>query len=164
MRLLGRRRRQPPPPHRRGDERSSAATRVCGADPQLKKILGEVAAGTWQPPADGVSLDPYQTLAAVLSCALHAPTFRDALLQAVRMGGDTDTVAVLTGGLLGARHTPEHVAAELPWNTIVQLPAADLLADIGEKLVSMRGIRQHARISKAIQSPLPRPRRAKRRR
>jgi len=101
-------------------------------------MLQAVAAGTWQAPADGVSLDPYQTVAAVLSCVLRAASLRDALLEAVRMGGDTDTVAALVGGLAGARHAPDQVTAALPWSTAVQLPSANDLADIGKRLALMR--------------------------
>jgi ADP-ribosyl-[dinitrogen reductase] hydrolase len=84
---------------------AAEAARICGAEPGLEPMLHAVAAGTWQAPEDGVSLDPYQTVAAVLSCVLRAASLRDALVEAVRMGGDTDTVAALVGGLLGAPHT-----------------------------------------------------------
>ena len=47
---------------------AAEAARICGAEPGLEPMLDAVAAGTWQAPADGVSLDPYQTIAAVLSC------------------------------------------------------------------------------------------------
>src|SRR5260370_859263 len=56
-------------------------------------MLQAVAAGTWQAPADGVSLDPYQTVAAVLSCVLRATSLRDGLIQAGRLGADTRTLA-----------------------------------------------------------------------
>ena len=42
---------------------------------------------------------------AVVATPVHSPTqhFRDALVAAVRVGHDTDTVAAIAGGLLGAR-------------------------------------------------------------
>jgi ADP-ribosylglycohydrolase len=101
-------------------------------------MLNAVAAGTWQAPADGVSLDPYQTVAAVLSCVLRAASLRDALVEAVRMGGDTDTVAALVGGLAGARHTPDQLTAALPWSGAVHLPPTSNLADIGKRLALLR--------------------------
>jgi ADP-ribosylglycohydrolase len=117
---------------------AAEAARICGADPGLEQMVQAVAAGTWQAPADGVSLDPYQTVAAVLSCVLRAASLRDALVDAVRMGGDTDTVAALVGGLADARHTPDQVTAALPWSAAVQLPLASNLADIGKRLALMR--------------------------
>src|SRR5260370_26325158 len=81
-------------------------------------MLQAVAAGTWQAPADGVSLDPYQTVAAVLSCVLRATSLRDGLIQAVRMGGPTATVAAL----VGARDAPEQVTAAPPSSAAAQLP------------------------------------------
>ena len=117
---------------------AAEAARICGADSRLEPMLQAVAAGTWQAPEDGVSLEPYQTVAAVLSCVLRAASLRDALVEAVRMGGDTDTVAALVGGLAGARHAPDQVTAALPWSTAVQLPPANDLADVGKRLALMR--------------------------
>src|SRR5260370_27852660 len=97
-------------------------------------MLQAVAAGTWQAPADGVSLDPYQTVAAVLSCVLRATSLRDGLIQAVRMGGDTDTVAAL----VGARDAPAQVTAALPWSPAAQLPPASDLPHIGQPLPLLR--------------------------
>ena len=123
---------------------AAEAARICGAEPGLEPMLDAVAAGTWQAPADGVSLDPYQTVAAVLSCVLRAASLRDALVEAVRIGGDTDTVAALVGGLLGARHTPDQVTAGLPWSAAIQLPPASNLADIGKRLALMRAFADEA--------------------
>ena len=41
------------------------------------------------------------TLEAALFCLLHTPDYRDAVLMAVNLGGDTDTIAAVTGGLAG---------------------------------------------------------------
>ena len=42
-------------------------------------------------------------------------------MNAVQLGGDTDTVAALVGGLLGGKLTAEQVRAELPWHQLVVL-------------------------------------------
>jgi ADP-ribosylglycohydrolase len=117
---------------------AAEAALACGAEPGLEQILAAVAAGTWPAPEDGVPLEPYQTVAAVLSCLLQAASLRDALVMAVRLGGDTDTVAALTGGLAGARHTPDQVTAALPWSAAVRLPPATALTGIGERLARLR--------------------------
>lgn len=41
---------------------------------------------------------------------------RGAMLTAVKLKGDADTVAALVGGLLGSQRTPIQVHAELSWN------------------------------------------------
>jgi ADP-ribosylglycohydrolase len=61
----------------------------------LAAMLTEVAAGTWAPPADGISLDPYETVAAALWCATRATSLRSGLVNAVQPGGDIDTVTAL---------------------------------------------------------------------
>jgi ADP-ribosylglycohydrolase len=83
-------------------EEAREAARAVGTDARLAEMLTQVSAGTWQAPAEGVSLDPYDTVTAVLSCVAPAPSLRGGLVSAVQLGGDTDTVAALVGGLLGA--------------------------------------------------------------
>ncbi|MGH3989128.1 MAG: ADP-ribosylglycohydrolase family protein, partial [Pseudonocardiaceae bacterium] len=63
---------------------------------------------------------------------------RDGLHQAVGMGGDTDTVAAITGGLLGARLTVTDVLAELPWHAAVLLPDAMLVTETSAALAAVR--------------------------
>ncbi|MGH8966800.1 MAG: ADP-ribosylglycohydrolase family protein, partial [Actinomycetes bacterium] len=114
------------------------ARSACGASDRLGVMLASLAAATWQPPTQGISLDPAETVTAALACTLRAPSLRDGLLRAVRMGGDTDTVAAITGGLLGARLTATGVLAELPWHTAVQLPDAVLIAETSSALATIR--------------------------
>jgi ADP-ribosylglycohydrolase len=104
-------------------------------------MLTQVSAGTWQPPASGVSLDPYETVAAVLSCATRATSLRSGLVSAVQLGGDTDTVAALVGGLMGGKRTAEHVRAELPWHRLVVLPEPETaIAETAAALATARTI------------------------
>jgi ADP-ribosylglycohydrolase/tetratricopeptide (TPR) repeat protein len=103
------------------DEAREAAQAVA-TDARLAEMLTEVSAGTWAAPIGGISLDPYETVTAVLSCVAQAPSLRDGLVSAVQLGGDTDTVAALIGGLLGGRLAAEQVRTELPWSHAVLLP------------------------------------------
>jgi ADP-ribosylglycohydrolase len=60
--------------------------------------------GTWRPGAEGVSLGAAETLAAVLHVLATCGDDVDrAMRYAVGLGGDTDTVAAITGGILGCR-------------------------------------------------------------
>jgi ADP-ribosylglycohydrolase len=59
------------------------------------------ADGTWTPPPAGVTLDAAETIAAVTHVIHHSTDLAEALPYAVTLGGDTDTVAAITGGILG---------------------------------------------------------------
>ena len=100
------------------DEAREAA-RAVDTDARLAEMLAQVSAGTWTAPPGGISLDPYETVTAVLSCVAQPPSLRGGLVNAVQLGGDTDTVAALAGGLLGCRLTAEQVRTELPWHSLV---------------------------------------------
>jgi len=56
-------------------------------------------------------------VAAALRCATRATSLRSGLVGAVQLGGDTDTVAALVGGLMGgnlaAGHTNKSAAKTL---------------------------------------------------
>jgi ADP-ribosyl-[dinitrogen reductase] hydrolase len=123
------------------DEEAQARS-VCAAGDRLGVLLAALLAGTWQPPADGISLDPAETVTAALACTRGAASVRDGLLQAVEMGGDTDTVAAITGGLLGARMTVPELLAELPWHEVVLLPEPALIAELASTLAAVRGTRE----------------------
>jgi ADP-ribosylglycohydrolase len=63
-------------------------------------------------------------------------------VSAVQLGGDTDTVAALVGGLLGAKLTVEQVHAELPWHQAVVLPEPDsAISEIAAALATVRAVR-----------------------
>jgi ADP-ribosylglycohydrolase len=104
-------------------------------------MLTHVSAGTWQSPANGISLDPHETVTAVLWCATRATSLRGGLVSAVQLGGDTDTVAALVGGLMGGKLTAEQVRAELPWHQLVALPEPEsAIAETAAALATTRAI------------------------
>jgi ADP-ribosylglycohydrolase len=122
-------------------EEAPQAAQEVGANARLAEMLTHVSAGTWQPPANGISLDPYETVTAVLWCATRATALRSGLVNAVQLGGDTDTVAALVGGLMGSKLTAEQVRAELPWHQLVALPEPESeIADIAVALATARAI------------------------
>lgn len=119
-------------------EEEAKARAVCGASERLGVMLAELNTRSWRRPAQGISLDPAETVTAALACTVRAPSLRDGLLKAVGMGGDTDTVAAITGGLLGARLTAAEVRAELPWHVAVLLPDPILVAELSSALAAVR--------------------------
>jgi ADP-ribosylglycohydrolase len=77
--------------------------------------------GTWRPGTEGVSLGAAETLAALLhvlaTCGDDVDT---AMRYAVGLGGDTDTAAAITGGILGCRSAEVRIG----WLDQVMLPDA----------------------------------------
>ena len=122
------------------DEAREAAQAV-DTDTRLAEMLTQVSEGTWTAPAGGISLDPYETVIAVLSCVARAPSLRDGLVSAVQLGGDTDTVAALVGGLLGCRLTAVQVRAELPRHRLVVVPEIEsTITEIAAALAITRAV------------------------
>jgi ADP-ribosylglycohydrolase len=90
---------------------------------------------TWRPGAEGVPLGAVETLAAVLHVlATCGDDVDGAMRYAVGLGGDTDTVAAITGGILGCRS----VEVGIGWLDRVILPDADALDQIAGGLHEVR--------------------------
>ena len=122
-------------------EEAREAAQEVTADVRLAEMLTQMSAETWEPPANGISLDPYETVAAALWCATRATSLRSGLVNAVKLGGDTDTVAALVGGLMGCKLTAEQVRAELPWHQLVVLPEPEsAIAETAAALATTRAI------------------------
>jgi ADP-ribosylglycohydrolase/tetratricopeptide (TPR) repeat protein len=122
------------------DEAREAAQAVT-TEARLAEMLTQISAGAWEPPAAGVSLDPYETVSAALWCATRATSLRSGLVSAVQLGGDTDTVAALVGGLIGCKLTAEQVRAELPWPQLVVLPEPEsAIVETAAALATIRAI------------------------
>ena len=83
--------------------------------------MRDALAGQWTAPTTtGISLDAIETTAAAISIVRDASSLAESMLSAIRLGGDTDTMAALVGGLLGALY-PAEVDA-LPWLPQVRIP------------------------------------------
>ena len=122
-------------------EEARQAAQEVTTETRLAEMLTQVSARTWEPPANGISMDPYETVAAVLWCATQATSLRNGLVNAVQLGGDTDTVAALVGGLMGCKLTAEQVRAELPWHRLVVLPEPEsAIAETATALATTRAI------------------------
>jgi ADP-ribosyl-[dinitrogen reductase] hydrolase len=122
-------------------EEAREAAQAVTTESRLAEMLTQVSTGTWELAANGVSLDPYETVAAVLWCATRATSLRSGLVNAVQLGGDTDTVAALVGGLLGGKLNAEQVRAELPWHQLVVLPEPEsAIAETAAALATTRAI------------------------
>ena len=69
----------------------------------------------WTAPANGISLDPLETLQAVVWVVKNADNCADAFSLACSLGGDTDTVAALAGALFAARWPEKADFYSIPW-------------------------------------------------
>jgi ADP-ribosylglycohydrolase len=121
------------------EEATAVATHLGPGADSVVDALRAVRDDAWTPPSGGVSLDPAETVAAVLHCCRRAGgDLRRALRLAVGLGGDTDTVASIAGGLLGCCHTPAELDAALQWLPRVALPPRPLLVRLSSGLAGLR--------------------------
>jgi ADP-ribosylglycohydrolase len=116
----------------------ASALRAAGMTGSLDELVRAVSQGTWTPPSAGIGLDPLETVGAVLHCVATAQSLGSAMLTAVALGGDTDTVAALVGGILGCGRTPDEIRAELAWSKNVLLPPADTVQSLADGLAELR--------------------------
>lgn len=107
------------------DEWIKALVEVTHKSPKAIKCA-QIAAGLfageefpdyshWSPPTGGISLDPLETLQALVWVAQRAATIADAFALACSLGGDTDTVAALAGALFAARWPEKGDFYSIPW-------------------------------------------------
>jgi len=75
---------------------------------QVAAMRGAAGAGPPQPPT-GYVVD---TLACARWCVARGGTFREAVLLAANLGGDSDTIAAVTGQIAGAIHGVEGIPPE----------------------------------------------------
>ncbi len=69
----------------------------------------------WEPPANGISLNPRETYQAVMYVVNRCATVESAYLLACELGGDTDTVAALSGALVAASRRKQSGLFEIGW-------------------------------------------------
>ena len=75
------------------------------------------------------------TLDAALWCLARGESFEAAVIEAVNLGGDTDTIGAVTGQLAGAIHG----AAAIPRRWREGLHAADRIAELAQRLHAAGG-------------------------
>lgn len=120
-------------------EIASQEADAVGPETAVAGAIGLLARGGWEPPEVGISLAPAETVAAVLHCCLAAGgDIVAALRLAVALGGDTDTVAALVGGLLGCRLPLTEIENRLTWLQRVDLPSRDHLGHLAGELARIR--------------------------
>ncbi|MFN7279242.1 MAG: ADP-ribosylglycohydrolase family protein, partial [bacterium] len=68
------------------------------------------------------------TLEASIWCLLHSTDYRSAVLNAVNLGEETDTIAALTGGLAGAYYGQHSIPPE--WiDALVRRQEVEMMID-----------------------------------
>lgn len=72
-----------------------------------------------------------QTVASAFSCFMLTSTYEQAVLAAVRGGGDSDTTAAITGALAGTFYGHEGI----PMKFLAGVDQADMLHDLDKRLV-----------------------------
>jgi ADP-ribosylglycohydrolase len=101
--------------------------------PELDDVR-RAADGNWTPPPDGPTLDAAQTAAAVTHVVRRSAGATEAMTSAVLLGGDTDTVAAIVGGILGGAsgQNPPH------WWGRVSFDGHDEVDDLAARLARLR--------------------------
>lgn len=86
----------------------------------------------------GVSIRIHRSVPMAIYCFLKMKhSFKDAVVYAVNMGGDTDTIGAMTGALAGALHGAEEIPAE--WLDTLEngTKGRDYIIELGEKLYKL---------------------------
>jgi ADP-ribosyl-[dinitrogen reductase] hydrolase len=103
--------------------------------------IAAIAAGEWRDKQrDQIRSSGYivDTLEAALWCVARTQTFEEALVLAVNLGHDSDTVGAVTGQLAGATYglsaIPERWLAPLAWRERIEAMASRLLTVGAEKV------------------------------
>lgn len=91
----------------------------------------------WKMQRDEIKSSGYvvDTLEAALWCLYHTHTYRDCVLTAVNLGGDTDTIAAVAGGLAGIMYGCGGENG-IPEAWINQIPRKDFIKNLCEKVES----------------------------
>lgn len=74
------------------------------------------------------------TLEAALWCVYHTSSYRDCVLTAVNLGGDTDTIAAVAGGLAGIIYGCGGESG-IPDEWIAQIPRRDWIKALCDELI-----------------------------
>jgi ADP-ribosylglycohydrolase len=93
---------------------------------------------TYVPPESGTSLDPLDTLGAVLHVSRNVENVEDSYYLACELGGDTDTVGALAGALSATRFRQGRLF-DIPWFPQVHWSEVPRLQEYANVLEKMRG-------------------------
>jgi ADP-ribosylglycohydrolase len=121
----------------RGLQEAEEAAQELGLSSEALLSVLAAADGDWKPPREGISLDAITTVAAVVDVLRRGTTLADALENAVSLGGDTDTVAALVGGIWASRGVTDEVE-RLMWISRVTVPPDDVIVPLAEGMVERR--------------------------
>jgi ADP-ribosylglycohydrolase len=97
-----------------------------------EEILG------FEPTAEGVTLDPIQTLGASIRAGQLASSTNDAFKIACGFGGDTDTTAALAGALFTAMHPNDNAFEQISWLPQVEWAEIPHLQAVASELAGFR--------------------------
>lgn len=116
-----------------------ALLQEAGAIPSLGQEISAWldAIDTWVPSEAGVTLDPVDTLAAVTWVLGRTNSPLEGYRLACELGGDTDTVAALVGGIIAACH-PDAGLLQVPWLDEVMWSEIPEVVAAATRLASMR--------------------------
>jgi len=92
----------------------------------------------FEPTAEGVTLDPIETLGAAIAACVSAQSTNDAFKLACGFGGDTDTTAALAGALFTARHPVGNGFAGIAWLNVVEWAEIPQLDEVAASLATLR--------------------------
>ena len=92
----------------------------------------------FEPTADGVTLDPIETLGAAIAACVSAQSTNEAFKIACGFGGDTDTTAALGGALFTARHPVGNGFASIAWLSVVEWDEIPQLDAVAASLATLR--------------------------
>jgi ADP-ribosyl-[dinitrogen reductase] hydrolase len=107
-----------------------------GLHPETMQPIRQGAGGAWRPFRAGMALDAVATVASVMYVLRESQGLATAIKHAVSLGGDTDTVAAIAGGILGCQS--EDVESEIPWLSRVTLPEPELIEVVATGLSEIR--------------------------
>lgn len=80
------------------------------------------------------SVDAVESVRCAFHCFMHGDNFRDVVESAVSLGGDTDTIGSVAGGLAGAYFGVE----EIPESWVVELTVREEVEEVSEGFIGLR--------------------------
>ena len=92
----------------------------------------------FEPTAEGVTLDPIESLGAAMAACVSAQSTNEAFKVACGFGGDTDTTAALAGALFTARHPVGNGFASIAWLSVVEWDEIPQLDAVAASLATLR--------------------------